>query len=75
MSRATRPRRVLRGQERLAIADALFPGVCNISSLRIKRKVLCLTRPSLVRRALVGRPVSDRAARGLLRWISNGAQR
>jgi len=70
VSRATRPQRVLHARDRLAILDALFAGFRRLDGprgYRAFRKVAkCRTRPSILRGALLGRPVSARAAGRLL---------
>jgi len=70
MSRATRPQRVLHARDRLAILDALFTGFRWLDGPRgavaFRMVAKCRTRPSLLRGALLGRPVSARAVGRLL---------
>lgn len=72
MSRARRPVTVLRPRESWALFAAFFPGrrppiVANArASVAFERAAKCLTRPSILRGALLGRPISARAAARLL---------
>lgn len=73
MSRASRPRRVLHARDRLALFDAYFPARIVALSLdgpsgsaAFRRAAKCLTRPSILRGAVLGQRVSARAAARLL---------
>lgn len=70
MSRASRPLRRVRGADRerfgrLLVASAFVARFVGCNDLRSLAHALH-TRPAIVRRCLLGRPVSARAARRLL---------
>jgi hypothetical protein len=83
MSRATRPRRSLRLARSLAVI-AFFPPGCapldemlDLSSPWFRRRMRSYarrwgTRPSVLRRCILGRPVSARAASRLLAIVGGG---
>ncbi len=72
MSRARRPVVVLRPHARWALFDAFFAGhrwldeTQPLAAFTFRRATKCITRPSILRGALLGRPVSAKAAARLL---------
>lgn len=71
MSRARRPVTILRPRERWALYDAFFPGRRWLpegpsAAFTFRRATAGVTRPSILRGAILGRPVSARAAARLL---------
>lgn len=71
MSRARRPVVILRPRERWALWDAFFADAAGIldgpcAAFHLRRVAKCLTRPSILRGAILGRPISARAAARLL---------
>lgn len=70
MSRARRPITILRPRQRWTLYDVFFPGrtppIHASEAFAFERAAKCRTRPSILRGALIGRPISARAAARLL---------